>query len=188
MSLISSTIKNERILNLICKLIYCLLNLIFNGLIIRNINLNLIGIANIRLELFYTTILFFSRESLRRNVPKLNNIHSIYHYINLIWLILPLGFILISFCLFLTLFIQTNDDRTSIPYYNQACFMYAFAAFIELLSEPFYLLATVKRNYYINIYIQFIASIIGEEHLLVYFLIYITSEVYRLSQFSCQMR
>src|ERR1700734_3535989 len=98
-NLFLSIIRNERILNLNCKLIFRLINIIFNSLIIRNISLNLIGIANIRLELIYSTILFFSRESLRRNVPKLNNIHSIYHYINLLWLIIPAGFILISFIL-----------------------------------------------------------------------------------------
>jgi oligosaccharide translocation protein RFT1 len=160
-NLLYSLIKNETILNLNCKLIFRLINLIFNALIIRYIDLNLIGIANIRLELISSTILFLSRESLRHNVPKLNNIHSIYHYINLIWLIIPFGFIFLFLSLLLTLFIQSNNDKISIPYYNQACFMYAFAAIIQLLSEPFYLLATVTNNYYINIYIEFIASIIG---------------------------
>jgi len=149
--------SNENLLNLYCKLIFRLINLIFNGLIIRNINLNIIGIANIRLELFYTTILFISRESLRRNIPKLNNTYSIYHYINLIWLIIPFGFIFIL----LILFIQSNNIDKLVPYYNQACFMYGLAAIIELLSEPFYLLATVTHNSHINIYIEFIASIIG---------------------------
>jgi oligosaccharide translocation protein RFT1 len=149
--------SNENILNLYCKLIFRLINLIFNGLIIRNINLNIIGIANIRLELFYTTILFISRESLRRNIPKLNNIYSIHHYINLIWLIIPFGFIFIL----LILFIQLNNIDKLVLYYNQACFMYGLAAIIELLSEPFYLLATVTHNSHINIYIEFIASIIG---------------------------
>jgi len=156
-NLLFSVIRSETILNLNCKLIFHLINLIFNSLIIRNINLNIIGIANIRLKLFYTTILFFSRESLRHNVPKLNHIHSINHYINLIWLIIPIGFI----SLLLTLFIQTNYIHRLIPYYNQACFTYVLAAIIQLLSEPFYLLATVTHNSHINIYIEFIASIIG---------------------------
>jgi len=160
-NLLVSLMKNENILNLNCKLIFRLINLIFNGLIIRNINLNIIGIANIRLELFYTTILFISRESLRRNIPKINNIYSIYHYINLIWLIIPFGFIFISFSFLLILFIQSNNIDKLIPYYNQACFMYGLAAIIELLSEPLYLLATVTHNSHINIYIEFIASIIG---------------------------
>ncbi len=86
-----SSNEGETILNLTCKLINRLINIFFNGLIMRYINLNLIGIANIRLELIYTTILFLTRESLRRNVPKINNIHSIYHYINLIWFIIPIG-------------------------------------------------------------------------------------------------
>lgn len=151
----------ETILNLNCKLIFCLINLIFNGLIIRNINLNIIGLANIRLELIYSTLLFFSREGLRRNILKVNNIHSVYHYINLIWLIIPLGFIFVLFSFFIISFIKTNNDEILILYYNQACFMYGLAAFIELLSEPFYLLARITRHHSINIYIEFIASIIG---------------------------
>ncbi|CAF1108719.1 unnamed protein product [Adineta steineri] len=162
MSFISSIIQNETIKNLISKILFYLINLIFNGLILRSINLNIIGLANIHLELIYTTILFLTRESLRHNVPKLNNIHSVYHYINLIWFIISIGITFISFILILTLFIRMNSSNILlIPYYNQTCFMYACAAFIELLSEPFYLLITVTRNYSINIYIQFIASIIG---------------------------
>jgi oligosaccharide translocation protein RFT1 len=154
-------INNESLLNLNCKIIFHLINLIFNSLIIRNIDLNLIGIVNIHLELFYSTILFLSRESLRHNIPKLNDIHSIYHYINLIWLIIPFGFYFILFSLFLTLFIQINPNEKFLPDYNQACFMYGLSAFIQLLSEPFYLLSTLTQNYRVNIYIQFIASIIG---------------------------
>jgi oligosaccharide translocation protein RFT1 len=125
------------------------------------VNLNLIGIVNIHFELFYSTILFLSRESLRRNIPKLTHIHSIYHYINLIWLIIPFGFLFLFFSLFLILFIPTNSNEKFFPDYNKACFMYGLAAFIELLSEPFYLLSTLTRNYRIDIYIEFIASIIG---------------------------
>lgn len=75
--------RGNTILNIRCKFIFCSMNLFLNGLFIRYINLNLIGIANIRLELFCRTILYGLRESPRRNIPTINNMHSIYHYINL---------------------------------------------------------------------------------------------------------
>ena len=156
----SSTNKNL-FLNFNCKFLFLCINLIFNGLIARRINFNLIGIANIRLELLYSTILFLSRESLRRYVPKLTDIHSISHYINLIWLILPFGFLFIFVSLFLTLFISINYTDESFPYYGQACFLYALSAFIQLLSEPLYLLAKLTGNDRINIFFELIASILG---------------------------
>jgi hypothetical protein len=162
MSLDMSSFGSITILNLFCKLLFRLIFLFFNGLIVRSIDLNLIGLANIRLELISTTILFFSRESLRRTIPKLTNLHSFYHYINLIWLILPLGLILIFFSFVLTLFVETNDPDKLVPFYSEACFMYGLAAFIELLSEPFYLLSILTNNSYINIYIEFFASVIGK--------------------------
>ncbi len=47
------------------------MNLIFNSLILRYINLNLILISNIRLELFYSTIFVFKRiKFLHDSIPK----------------------------------------------------------------------------------------------------------------------
>ncbi|CAF5058229.1 unnamed protein product, partial [Rotaria sp. Silwood1] len=144
-----------------CKLLIGLINLLFNGIIIRYVNLNIIGIANIRIKLYYRTILFISRESLRRHIPKKTNIHSIYHYINIIWLIIPIGLYIMLFSFFLRLFIEKTNNENIYPYYNQACFIYLLSSFIELLSEPFYLLSTITQYDYIQIYIELIASIIG---------------------------
>jgi oligosaccharide translocation protein RFT1 len=155
-----SAIGTRTILNLLCKVIFRFLHFFLNGLILRQIDVNIIGIANVRLQLLYTTILFLSREAFRRTVPKLTDLRSIHHYINLIWLILPIGLSIISISLPFTLFIQT-DNAEKYPYYYHACVFYALAAFIELLSEPFYLLATVQLNYHINIYIEMFASTVG---------------------------
>ncbi|CAF3421258.1 unnamed protein product [Rotaria sp. Silwood2] len=154
---ILSIIGTRTILNLFCKVLFRFLHFILNGLIIRQIDVNIIGIANVRLQLLYTTILFLSRESFRRTVPKLNDLRSIHHYINLTWFIIPIGLFIISVTLPWTLFIQTNNAE-EYPFYYKACSFYALAAFIELLSEPFYLLATVTLNYHINIYIEMFAS------------------------------
>ncbi|CAF1521779.1 unnamed protein product, partial [Rotaria sordida] len=157
---ILSAIGTRTILNLFCKIVFRFLHFILNGLILREIDINVIGIANVRLQLLYTTILFLSREAFRRTVPKLNDLHSIHHYINLIWFIIPAGLFIISLTLPITLFIQT-DNAEKYPFYYHACLFYALAAFIELLSEPFYLLATVTLNYHINIYIEMFASTLG---------------------------
>ncbi|CAF3445381.1 unnamed protein product [Rotaria sp. Silwood2] len=154
--------RSKIILNLNIKLLSGLINILLNGLIIRYVNLNIIGIANIRLKLYYRTILLLSRESLRRTIPNINNIHSIYHYINLIWLIIPLGLFFMSLSLLLILFIEKLNNENFGLYYNESCFTYFLSAFIELLSEPFYLLSIITENDYIHIYIEFIASIIGK--------------------------
>jgi oligosaccharide translocation protein RFT1 len=159
-NIVLSAIGTRTVLNLICKLLFRSLHFFLNALVFRTIDSNIIGIANVRLQLLYTTILFLSREAFRRTVPKLNNLHSTHHYINLTWLIIPSGLFIISISLPLTLFIQT-DNAEKVPYYYQACSFYALAAFIELLSEPLYLLATVTLNYQINIYIEMFASTIG---------------------------
>lgn len=159
-TVVLSAIGTRTVLNLICKLLFRFLHFFLNSLIIHHIDPNIIGIANVRLQLLYTTILFLSREAFRRTVPKLTNVHSVHHYINLTWLILPTGLFIILLALPFTLFIQT-DNAEKYPFYYQACVFYAVAAFIELLSEPLYLLATVKLNYHVNIYIEMIASMIG---------------------------
>lgn len=159
-TVVLSAIGTRTVLNLICKLLFRFLHFFLNSLIIHHIDPNIIGIANVRLQLLYTTILFLSREAFRRTVPKLTNVHSVHLYINLTWLILPTGLFIISLALPFTLFIQT-DNAEKYPFYYQACVFYAVAAFIELLSEPLYLLATVKLNYHVNIYIEMFASMIG---------------------------
>lgn len=158
---ILAPIGTRIILNLICKVLFRFLHFFLNGLILRQIDVNIIGIANVRLQLLYTTILFLSREAFRRTVPKLNGLSSIHHYINLVWLIIPTGLFIITLALPFTLFIQT-DNAEKYSYYYDACLFYATAAFIELLSEPLYLLATVTLNYQINIYFEMIASTLGK--------------------------
>jgi oligosaccharide translocation protein RFT1 len=159
-NIVLSAIGTRTILNLICKLLFRFLHFFLNSLIIHHIDPNIIGIANVRLQLLYTTILFLSREAFRRTVPKLTHLRSIHHYINLTWLIIPAGLVIIIVSLPLTLFIQTNHAE-NYPFYYHACVFYALAAFIELLSEPLYLLASAKLNYHINIYIEMFASMIG---------------------------
>jgi oligosaccharide translocation protein RFT1 len=159
-NIILSAIGTRTILNLLCKVLFRFLHFFLNGLVLRQIDVNIIGIANVRLQLLYTTILFLSREAFRRTVPKSNGLRSIHHYINLTWLILPAGLFMILIFLPITLLFHT-DNAEKYPYYYHACSFYALAAFIELLSEPFYLLASVTLNYHINIYIEMFASMIG---------------------------
>jgi hypothetical protein len=72
------------ILNLFCKLLFHCPHFFLNALIFRQIDPTILGITNARLQLLYTTVSFLSREAFRRTVPKLNDLRSIHHYINLI--------------------------------------------------------------------------------------------------------
>lgn len=159
-NVVLSAVGTRTVLNLVCKVFFRLLHFLLNGLVLRHVDVKLIGIANVRLQLLYTTILFLSREAFRRTIPKRHQLDSIPHYINLIWLILPTGLAIIAVALPFTLFVQTDGAEHS-PFYHQACLFYALAALIELLSEPFFLLASVTLNYQLNIYIEMFASTVG---------------------------
>ena len=156
-----SAVGARTVSNLICKIFFRFLHFFLNALVLRRIDGNLLGIANVRLQLLYTTILFLSREAFRRTIPKLPNSSSVQRYVNLIWLIVPASLFIIGIALPLTMFFQT-DRAENYPYYYHGCLFYALAAFIELLSEPFYLLASVTYHYQLNIFIEMIASTIGK--------------------------
>ncbi|CAF0844671.1 unnamed protein product [Didymodactylos carnosus] len=158
--LLLAAIGSRTLLNIVCKVVFRLLHFFLNGFVLRYVTRTIIGIANVRLQLLYTTILFLSRESFRRSVPRIQSLSALHCYINLIWLIIPTGSLIILIALPLTLYFHTADAENA-NYYSQACYMYALAAFIELLSEPLHLLSTVARQYTINIYIEMIASTIG---------------------------
>lgn len=157
---ILSAVGSRTVLNLLCKILFRLLHFVLNGLIFRNINTTIIGIANVRLQLLYTTILFLSREAFRRTVPKFNDLRSIPHYINLTWLTIPASILITCVILPSIMYVQT-DHAEDHPYYYHACCFYALAAIIELCSEPLYLLVSLTRNYQVNIYIEMFASTIG---------------------------
>ncbi|CAF4411240.1 unnamed protein product, partial [Adineta steineri] len=120
-NIVLSAIGTRTVLNLLCKLLFRFLHFFLNALIFRQIDGNIIGIANVRLQLLYTTILFLSREAFRRTVPKLTDIRSVQLYINLIWSIVPVGLSIISLSLPFILFINT-DNAEKYPYYYHACF------------------------------------------------------------------
>ncbi|CAF1303754.1 unnamed protein product [Adineta ricciae] len=122
---------------------------------------DLIGIGNVRLVLIYRLIVFLPRDFLRFQIRNIRQIHSVYHFINLIWLILSFGWILISLLFVFLSVCRFDQCHTSTLFYNSASFLYFLSSFIELLSEPLYLLSIFTKNESIHEFIQIFASIIG---------------------------
>ena len=141
-----------------------IIDFVFNGLILHLVGLDLIGIGNIRLVLIYRLIVFLPRDFLRFQIRNIREIHSVYHFINFIWLILSFGCIFISFVFVFFSIYRFDQSYSSILFYNSSSFLYLLSSFIELFSEPLYLLSVFTKNESIHEFIEIFASIIGKSH------------------------
>lgn len=112
-----------------------------NQLLLRFLTAQLLGIST-QLEVYYLSVLFFARESLRVAIQRqgtttknANNAHESQSVVNVGHLSLVLG---LGAAVGLGgAYLRYVDDATaSTPYLEQALHIYAFAALVELLSEP----------------------------------------------------
>ncbi|KMT04892.1 hypothetical protein BVRB_7g170590 [Beta vulgaris subsp. vulgaris] len=118
---------------------------IFNTWIIRHLSVDDYAIYAVQFHLFVTCILFLSREGFRRACMRAeikSDDTSIEEYaakiLKVAWLSLPLGiFITVIAC---AVIFWWQELSYSSPY-GQAILLNGFACLLELLAEPFYILA-----------------------------------------------
>ncbi|KAL6071487.1 Oligosaccharide translocation protein rft1 [Balamuthia mandrillaris] len=124
------------------------LTFVLNTLLIRHLDTSLFGFATVQLELLVTTVLFLSREAFRntcqRSDPK--EVENEWKVTNLSWLCVPLGMAVTAATLGFS-FASASEEERSLPYYHAVMLITALAAFIELLSEPLYIL-TLRHHIY----------------------------------------
>ncbi|XGW27744.1 hypothetical protein V3C99_007938 [Haemonchus contortus] len=100
-----------------------------NMYLLRVVDNDVLGLVNVRLFLLYNTILFLTREPMRKaNILR----SSLPSFINLIWLSPLMALILSVFC---TFFWQTFSSSHDLPYY--VLLVFPISAIIESLAEPF---------------------------------------------------
>ncbi|OQV23552.1 Protein RFT1-like protein [Hypsibius exemplaris] len=135
-------------LQIFCKLVTFALN----GLILRYISKDLLGVINVRLLLLHTTILFLCREGIRRACSGNLQPSDWKKSINLIWLgivlSLPIAFLLSLIWLFA---MEVPNDS----YYAVGVWAYALSSIIELLAEPFYITAQEMMILKLRVYAKF---------------------------------
>eukprot|EP01083_Nonionella_stella_P282874 962689_1 len=144
-----------------------LVTFVLNLCIARHISKEIYGLAEMNLYLVYTTVLFLSREGLRRSVIRFKtkepqNIQDA-RIINAGWCTLPLALILSFIVPFVFGFADTqtsNADNRFRADYVSALMLCSISAVIEMISEPFFLMLQVRLIVRVRVFIEGAATLL----------------------------
>ncbi|VDK36652.1 unnamed protein product [Taenia asiatica] len=148
-----------------------------NGLAYRCVDASVLGLVNFRLGLYYSTLVFTSRESFRRAclsrggeiLLTSGSSHSELRLkwqalLNVMWLTVPVG-VLISFillplwlCVWPSPSIDSSSSATE-HQYTLSCLLYTLSAFLELATEPMWLFCQLEMWLRARIVLEAIANI-----------------------------
>ncbi|KAL5111414.1 hypothetical protein TcWFU_008896 [Taenia crassiceps] len=148
-----------------------------NGLAYRCVNASVLGLVNFRIGLYYSTLVFTSRESFRRACLSrggeilLTSSSSYYEsrliwqaIVNVMWLTVPVGVLLSFILLPLWLYVwpspSTDSPGSTIEHqYTISCLLYTFCAFLELATEPMWLFCQIGMWLRTRIALEAIANV-----------------------------
>ncbi|KAI6077129.1 Protein RFT1-like protein [Aix galericulata] len=112
-----------------------------NAFTLRHLSRELLGVVNVRLTLLYSTVLFLAREAFRRACLSGSTKRNWTKTINLLWLTVPLGVFWSVFLGLVWLHLLEVPDPSVVPHYQAGVVAFGLSAIIELLGEPFWVLA-----------------------------------------------
>ncbi|TFK04962.1 Protein RFT1-like protein [Platysternon megacephalum] len=112
-----------------------------NAFTLRYVSKEMIGLVNVRLTLLYSTVVFLAREAFRRACLSGSTKRNWTKTINLLWLTFPLGVCWSLFLGWIWLQLLEVPDPNSVPYYKTGVVAFGLSAVVELLGEPFWVLA-----------------------------------------------
>ncbi|XP_043833375.1 protein RFT1 homolog [Dromiciops gliroides] len=112
-----------------------------NAFTLRFLSKEIIGIVNVRLMLLYSTVTFLAREAFRRACLSGSTNRNWSQTINLLWLTVPLGLFWSLFLGWVWFQILEVPDPNVVPSYGVGVAAFGLSAMVELLGEPFWVLA-----------------------------------------------
>eukprot|EP00043_Microstomoeca_roanoka_P014116 m.139083 g.139083 ORF g.139083 m.139083 type:complete len:573 (+) comp15934_c0_seq1:603-2321(+) len=120
---------------------------ISNAVILRLTTKEMLGVVNVRLLLLYSTIVFLSREPLRRaclSVPA-EQLSPPYwrQLVNLIWMGVASSAAIATFLATIWNYMLTKPDM---DWYGFGVFAFALSAIIEVMAEPFWIFYQMQLN------------------------------------------
>ena len=136
--------------SVILQVSFRMLSFIVNGIVLRYVSNELLGLVNVRLTLLYSTVLLLSREAFRKACLSTIGIHEKdwRQLINLMWCCVPLG-ILIGFMLgCVWIYLLEYPSHRYVDYYPKAVVLFVMSAVSELVVEPLWLIS--QEFHFIN--------------------------------------
>ncbi|KAM5513207.1 RFT1 [Fusarium oxysporum f. sp. vasinfectum] len=143
-----SMIKGASLL-IILQLASRLITFIANQLLLRYLTAPLLGLST-QLEVYYLSVLFFARESLRVAIQRRDSGSQAKEesqaVVNLGYLAIGLGSF-VSLGLGWIYLAYANEITLATPYLVESLYLYGFAAMVELLSEPCFVLMQTRLQF-----------------------------------------
>ncbi|KLP20768.1 oligosaccharide transporter [Fusarium fujikuroi] len=143
-----SMIKGASLL-IILQLASRLITFIANQLLLRYLTAPLLGLST-QLEVYYLSVLFFARESLRVAIQRRDSGSQAKEesqaVVNLGYLAIGLGSF-VSLGLGWMYLAYANEITLATPYLVESLYLYGFAAMVELLSEPCFVLMQTRLQF-----------------------------------------
>ncbi|XP_004864410.1 protein RFT1 homolog isoform X4 [Heterocephalus glaber] len=114
---------------------------VLNAFILRFLSKEIVGIVNVRLTLLYSTTVFLAREAFRKACLSGGAQRDWSQTLNLLWLTVPLGVFWSLFLGWVWLKLLEVPDPDVVPHYGTGVVLFGLSAVVELLGEPFWVLA-----------------------------------------------
>ncbi|XP_037654169.1 protein RFT1 homolog [Choloepus didactylus] len=126
---------------LLLQVLFRLITFVLNAFILRFLSKEIVGIVNVRLTLLYSTTVFLAREAFRRACLSGSNQRDWNQTLNLLWLTVPLGVFWSLLLGWVWLRLLQVPDPNVVPHYGAGVVLFGLSAVVELLGEPFWVLA-----------------------------------------------
>lgn len=126
---------------LLLQVLFRLITFVLNAFILRFLSKEIVGIVNVRLTLLYSTTIFLAREAFRRACLSGGVQRDWSQTLNLLWLTVPLGVFWSLFLGWVWLRLLEVPDPKVISHYGTGVVLFGLSAVVELLGEPFWVLA-----------------------------------------------
>ncbi|EFB13606.1 hypothetical protein PANDA_007561, partial [Ailuropoda melanoleuca] len=124
--------------------LFRLITFVLNAFILRFLSKEIVGIVNVRLTLLYSTTIFLAREAFRRACLSGSPQRDWSQTFNLLWLTVPLGVFWSLLLGWVWLQLLEVPDPNVVPHYGTGVVLFGLSAVVELLGEPFWVLAQVQ--------------------------------------------
>nr|XP_040145653.1 protein RFT1 homolog isoform X3 [Ictidomys tridecemlineatus] len=121
--------------------LFRVITFVLNAFILRFLSKEIVGVVNVRLTLLYSTTTFLAREAFRRACLSGSTQRDWSQTLNLLWLTVPLGVFWSLFLGWVWLQLLEVPDPDVVPYYGTGVVLFGLSAVVELLGEPFWVLA-----------------------------------------------
>ncbi|XP_075403634.1 man(5)GlcNAc(2)-PP-dolichol translocation protein RFT1 isoform X2 [Tenrec ecaudatus] len=155
---------------LLTQVVFRGVTFVLNAFVLRFLSKEIVGIVNVRLTLLYSTISFLAREAFRRACLSGRSQRDWPQTLNLLWLTVPLGAFWSLLLGWVWLHWLEVPDPNAVPHYGAGVVLFSLAAVVELLGEPFWVLAQahlfvrLKLSYAVVLllcYVIYFAKLLG---------------------------